>query len=350
MTTLEQSVWSAAACVMIAAVLTTLRSDSVPTPTAAHFDEVVFIGACDASAVVPLSAHTFALANDEDNILRVYDAVLGGVPLYEHDISTDIGLEPRPPGKDGRLKPPPEADIEAATRMGEHAFWLSSHSRSGKGKLKSERLRFFATRLPSYRGAPRVVGKPYAGLVDALSVDPRYAALGLSEAAEHPPKTERGLNIEGMTLHASGGVLVGLRAPAPRGQALLFVIENPRQVIDGDAPRFSDPILLDIGGLGIRALSRWHDRYLIVAGDWGESRPSRLFVWDGHSKQLRAVAIGEHLEGFNPESIFVSDERGGILLLSDDGTKATGGRRCKDLPHLRHKRFRGRWLAASSIP
>ena len=298
---------------------------------------------CDASGAVPLSAHTFAVADDEDNVLRVYDADRGGAALYERDISAGIGIPARPrKDQDRPPKPPPEADIEAATRRGDLALWLSSHSRNSKGKHKPERLRFFATTLPARGQDLRVVGSAYTGLIDDLSADPRYAAFQLQAAAELAPKTRDGLNIEGMTERAGGGVLIGLRAPIPGGRALLFELENPEQVLQGERPSFGAPILLDLGGLGIRGLSHWHNRYLIIAGASGEDKRSQLFTWDGASAEAQPLPID--LENLNPEGFFTPEERPTIMVLSDDGSKPTGAERCKDQKDPNKKHFRGRWI------
>jgi hypothetical protein len=300
---------------------------------------------CDASGAVPLSAHTFAVADDEDNVLRVYDSDRGGKSLYERDISAGIGIRAKPPKSGRPAKPPAEADIEAATRRGDTAFWLTSHSRNSKGKLRPERLRFFATSLPLDGHELQVIGQPYSGLIDDLSVDPRFAAFELQEAAERAPKTRDGLNIEGLSDRAQGGVLIGFRAPIPNGQALLFALENPERVIAGDSPQFGPPILLDLSGLGVRAITRWRDGYLIVAGDWGNTHASRLFEWDGASEHARALAVD--FRDFNPEGFFVAEERNAVMLLSDDGTSERDGTACKDQRDPGEKSFRGRWLQLS---
>ena len=43
--------------------------------------------------------------------------------------------------------------LEAATRIGAHALWLTSHGRNSKGKRQDARLRFFATTVPE-NGVP----------------------------------------------------------------------------------------------------------------------------------------------------------------------------------------------------
>src|SRR5688572_27491330 len=88
--------------------------------------EVVFRGACDASGAVPLSDRRFVVADDEDNILRVYDADTGGAPLTQTDLSPALGL----PLKGKKHPEAPELDLEAATRIADRAYWLTSHGRS----------------------------------------------------------------------------------------------------------------------------------------------------------------------------------------------------------------------------
>ena len=161
------------------------RERAIAVPGAAR--EVVFTGMCDASGAVPLSASRFVVADDEGNVLRVYDADRGGAPIDSIDLSAQLGL-PLKVNKKGRAKPAPEVDIEAATRSGELAFWLTSHARSSSGKEKPERQRFFATKLPA-DGAPLVLeGEVYEGLVDELLADARFARFHLREALELGPK------------------------------------------------------------------------------------------------------------------------------------------------------------------
>src|SRR5690606_32840314 len=68
-----------------------------------------FEGACDASGAVPLDKHRFVVADDEDNVLRVYHADRGGPPLARIDLSPKLAL---------RKQKKAESDIEGATRVG----------------------------------------------------------------------------------------------------------------------------------------------------------------------------------------------------------------------------------------
>lgn len=301
--------------------------------------EVVFEGMCDASGAVEIDARTFVVADDEDNVLRVYDAQQGGPPLAEVDVSQDVGLVAK--GKKLRF---PELDLEAATRIGDRAYWITSHGRNSAGKLKPERMRFFATTLPESRDDLRVVQVTAVadGLLDELLADPRFEALGLRAAAELAPKAPGGLNLEGMTAGPDGRLLLGLRNPVPDGLAILFAIDGPEQVLAGERGAISGPIRLDLGGLGVRALTWWRGRYLIVAGHFDSGGPtSRLYAWDGDGA---ARPIDVDLSGYNPEATFSPED--GLMLLSDDGTVEIDGVPCKDVEDRARRRFRGTWLAA----
>src|SRR5687767_126916 len=101
-------------------------SPELPPPSrSAPPTEVVFEGMCDASGAVALSAQRMIAADDEDNVLRVYDVDRGGAPLATADVSAALGL----PLKGKKRPHHPEVDLEAATRLGDRAYWLTSHGR-----------------------------------------------------------------------------------------------------------------------------------------------------------------------------------------------------------------------------
>src|SRR5690349_16148418 len=192
---------------------------------------VVFTGMCDASGAVPLSDRRFVVADDEDNVLRVYD-VQGGAPLTGADVSAGLKLPLKKKKKPGSVPVAPEADIEAATRIGDRAYFMTSHGRNSSGKSKPERLRFFATTTPE-NGDIEVIGEPYDGLLADLLADSRFASFDLAKAAELAPKSPGGLNLEGMTERKEGGVWLGFRNPIPEGRALLVPLLNPEELIAG---------------------------------------------------------------------------------------------------------------------
>jgi hypothetical protein len=303
---------------------------------------LVFKQMCDASGAVPLSSHTFAVADDEDNVIRIYDAQRGGDPLRAIDLSQALKLP-----VSGKKQRPAELDLEAAARIGTLAFWMTSHGLSSSGKLKPERHRFFATRVSTGQNPFELVGEAYEELVADLIADARYARFGLAEASKRAPKSEGGLNIEGMAARAAGGLYIGFRSPVPDGKALIATLLNPEEmVMKRERARFGEPILLDLGGLGIRDLSDFRGRYLVLAGSRGEGTRSELHVWDGgRATELVARGFGP----LNPEVIFSPSDRLDVLLLSDDGTERIDGEECKRLRSRAQKRFRGVWLRGNKL-
>lgn len=313
-------------------------------------DVVTFTGMCDASGAVPVGPHQFVVADDEDNILRVYDATRGGPPLHALDVSMDLPLRKTPGPKrvvraDGALKKPkraPESDLEAATRLEGHAYWLTSHGRNSSGKMHPARFILFATTIPRPGEPAGVLGRPYTGLLEDLIAAEALRPFDLGAAAARAPKEVGGFNVEGLTAMPDGkGMYIGFRNPIPKGRALLVPLENPREVMAGARARLGAPVLLDLGGQGIRSLSWWRGQYLIAAGHHAEGGISRLFTWDGRGVP-RALNID--LRGFNVEAFFTPEERDRILVFSDDGGADIGGTPCKELKDVSQKRFRGRWL------
>lgn len=310
-------------------LVVSLNSPAAPGAT------LEFVGACDASGAVTLPGHRFVVADDEDNVLRVYDATRGGAPVREGvDVSKWLEL----PRKKKRW---PESDIEAATGVGEVAVWLASHGRKSSGKADPSRLRFFGTRVAA-DGTIEPFGRPYTRLLEDLVAAEELAGFGLRAAAAKAPKEPGGLNIEGMTANPDGtSVVIGFRNPVPGGKAILVDLENPLDLLAGKRARLSRPRLLDLGGYGVRAISTWRGRYLLVAGPPGGPGPSRLYRWDGRTApELLPV----DLAGLNVEAFASFEDRDEILLLSDDGERPVDGKPCKRVGDPAKKSFRGRWV------
>ncbi|PTL84336.1 DUF3616 domain-containing protein [Vitiosangium sp. GDMCC 1.1324] len=319
---------------VMTAVLGSSPGDRPPSPPTTKV--VTFEGACDASGAVVQGKWSFTVADDEDNIIRVYDGKTGGRPIRTTDLSSSLGLSM---GKKGA----PETDIEAATEIPPLSFWLSSHGRKSSGKLDTNRFRFFATRT-SRNGTVQLEGKPYTQLLDDLLAAPQLAAFDLASASKRAPKAEGGLNIEGMTAMEDGkSVLIGFRNPLPEGKALTIVLLNPAELPQGKPARLGAVRLLDFGGLGIRSISRWKGRYLFIAGPTSGQGGSRLFTWDGKAERPTLVESADFTD-LNPEAFVTFEDKEEILALSDDGTRLLDGVECKRLQEPEKKRFRGVWL------
>lgn len=295
---------------------------------------VCYTGMCDASAVASLNDEYFAVADDEQSIIRVYSRERGGAAAHALDVAPFLGLPKRRA----------EVDIEGAARLGDHVFWISSHGRNAAGEDQPSRRRFFATTGMVTNGMIdlRPVGRPYSALLQDLAGDPRLAPFDLAGAAQRIPKSPDALNIEGLCATPDGNLLIGFRNPIPQGKALLVPLLNAATLVNGtDRARFGEPVLLDLDGFGIRSISYRHDRYWIVAGSYDGSGRSRLYEWLGGEDMPRPIAVPEFAE-LNPEAITFFDDADGTHLWvgSDDGTRKINGQDCKRLKDPRLKQFR----------
>ena len=298
-------------------------------PCAAMEGITEYTGMSDASAGVALSERLFAVANDEDNTLRVYGRDRGGEPVFAFDLNPFLKPE----------KKEPEADLEDACQIGDRVYWVTSHGRSRKGKKRPSRQRFFATQFEVKDGNVEIgyVGQPYSRLLDDLCEEPSFARFNLKDAAKLAPKARGALNIEGLCSTPEGHLLLGFRNPIPEEKALVVPLLNPAEMIEGEKAKIGEPVLLDLGGLGIRSLERIGNEYLIVAGPYESGGTLRLFSWAGTGAEPQPVET-EPFGDLVPEAIVVYPDTGEkrIQLLSDDGSwtgRTEGG-----------ESFRGFWV------
>lgn len=312
-------------CLLLCGITPATRGAGLSEP-------LVFTGTCDASAAIALSGGLFVVADDEDNVLRFYRTSQPGKPVQIFNLSPLLS------GKDKS----PEADLEGAARLGSRVFFISSHGNNKEGKFAPARHRLFAVELNEGASevAVQLVGRPYTNLVADLARDPKYVRFRLAEAAERAPEQPGGFNIEGLTETPEGTLLIGFRSPIPERHALLAPLLNPNEVIVGVPPRFGEPILLDLGGLGVRGIGSTASGYYVLAGPDGGNAQSRLYFWAGSSTAPRALN-DVVFPKINPEGICFLDVGGRpeALIVSDDGSRKLKGRECKSLPEA-ERQFR----------
>ena len=336
---------------------------------------LVFRGSSDASAAVAVGENMFVVADDENNILRIYETSNAAKPIDFFDMTALLDIEPDHP----------EADIEAATRVGQRIYWITSHGRNKDGKLRPNRYRFFATDVFIENRSVKLhpAGEPYETLIHELVKTNAARRLGLDKATgfgRRLTKKEReklapkkdGLNIEGLCTSPDGGTLyIGFRNPRPkdkqsgRAKAIVIPLCNPDRVIEkGEAPVFGESMLWDLKGLGIRSMeySRFHKACFIIAGGPDEDKGFALYRWSGKPESPpeleRELSMGE--SKFSPEALIPFEKSGRLLMLSDDGSllvKVVGAWECaegefrkdgtclnKYLANPGRKTFRGIWL------
>ena len=304
-----------------------------------------YIGMCDASGAVPVGLFLFAVANDEDNTLRVYKRDESGKAIYSQNIADYLKIN--------ETKKHKESDIEGATLVGTRIYWISSHGTNEDGEERPNRLRFFATDIETQGSSIslRPVGTAYLGLVQAFADSAELKSLALGNAATKPTKSQEGLNIEGLTRTPEGHLLIGLRSPFHNNNAVLIPLENPQEVIVEDKkPKLGKPIELDLEGLGIRSIeySDANNAYFIIAGPFDKEDDFRLYQWSGKPADKPKKIDGVDFKGLHPEALVIYPaEKERIQILSDDGSEIVKakGKECKDLKETSdHKSFRGIWV------
>ena len=309
-----------------------LLSSTVFLPIRAFAQEIQYEGMCDASAAVALNTNKFIVADDENNVLKIYDKNVLDKPLQTVPLS-DVFPGEIQEGDDL------EIDLEGAAVLDDKIFWIGSHSTSKKGKFRPARHRLFALQIkPDTSGnfTPNRVGKIYTTLVADLEKDTRFNKYKFCEAKAITPKDIGGLSIEGLAATPDGSLLIGFRNPLSGGnvengrlvggQALLVTLLNPLEVIEGKEARFGDPIDLDLNGYGIRSIeSRNNKEYLIVAGPYHENlgskdqkrEESRIYLWSDKPRWIEKIRLND----LNIEAAFFypQDDKKQVELLSDDG-------------------------------
>lgn len=308
---------------LLALALTLFAGAAPGAPTSAV---MTYRGPCDASAAVALDTDHFVVAGDEDNVLRIYRRGRPE-PVSEAPLAAFLDSGDK------------ESDLEAAAAVGRRIYWIASHGRNGKGKLRPDRQRFFATDLdPGTQPGVSPAGTPYRGLLEDLAAAPTLAGLRLGDAAQLAPEAPGGLNIEGLAAMPDGSLLVGFRNPVPNGRALLVPLLNPAELVtavSGRKARFGEPILLELRGRGVRSIDRALDGrgYWIVAGPASDAGAFTLYQWSGRTKDAPRIVDSTELVGLRPEALFELQGGGGTLqILSDDGGVVTSGMACKDRP------------------
>lgn len=303
---------------------------------------------CDASAAIAVNQDHFAVANDEDNILRVYRSGQSGGPVALF-AGTDLN------GYFGNNPQKKEVDIEAAAELDGIIYWITSHGRNKKGEFRPERRQFFANKIVTNEDgrAFKQVGHSYSRIFEDMLKDERLKSCRLDAAENLPPKAEGGLNIEGLAAAPDHTLLIGFRNPIPEGKALLLPLANPKELIKDTGAKaiFGDPIELDLDGLGIRSIEYWQsqNRYLIVAGAYDGGKRFALYHWSGlRDENPEPIEAAGMPPDFRPESVlFYPDKENSLQLLSDDGSiERLPGIPCKDIKNQEHpqKYFRSLWL------
>lgn len=296
--------------------------------------EVAFSNCCDGSGAVLLDDPLMAVANDEDNVLRIYNRHRGGNPLQSIQLSSWLDL-----------KPDDEADLEAMARWKDRILVIGSHASSKDGDRKPHRRRLLEMHY-SIQVDGRVqfapAGPVYTRLVEDLARAPSLQTLNLGLAATRESNEIDGLNIEGLAQDGAGTLWLGFRGPVVNGRAILVPILNPGELSQARPARFGPPVMVDLEGMGIRGLDTGKAGIWALGEAEHEGKQRALFLVEPKSGDvLRRIPLPA--TSFNPEALMtLGEQRDQFFLLSDDGDLESDGIKCKDREDLGRRNFRGR--------
>ncbi|MFJ3727457.1 hypothetical protein ACIPYQ_33505 [Streptomyces sp. NPDC090045] len=325
-------------------------SAAVQNPADARY----FTGSADASAAVDVGGGYAVVADDESNVLRLYDRSRSGAPVKTWDFSSQLGVSK-------------EVDIEGATRIGDTIYWTGSLGNNKDGEYKAPRNTVFTTTVSgSGTGTQLAYGRSYKKLREDLvawdKANGNRYGFAAGTAAGEVPKQIDGFNVEGLEF-APGSTTtayLGFRAPlapaVPGGKALVVPVTNFDQVLASGAKAvFGTGIELDLGGLSVRDIRRnAAGQYLILAGSWAaddNSDPYALYQWDGvagHAPVKRADLPTTDPGGWEAivdvPDLTAAGAR--VQLITDSGSADLygDGTEAKDLTHAEWKKARAAWF------
>ncbi|WP_375502411.1 beta strand repeat-containing protein [uncultured Jatrophihabitans sp.] len=310
-------------------------SDKIGQPTARYYS-----GAGNASAAVDVGGGYAVVADDENNVLRLYRLDTSGPPVKTFDFSSLFPFGTA------------EIDLETAARRGNVIYWGGSMSNTSSGNLAPSRSTLFATTIT---GSGAATSLTYTGSYTRLQADliawdhangtglgADYLGLGASAAAGVDGHQSNALNVEGMEFAGSSGTAyLSFRAPLEptddRHLALVVPLTNIDAITSAGNPgtvhaTFGAPIFLDLGGLGVRDIKQNADgQYLIIAGTADDTNSSFvLYKWDGNpadDPQPTGTTLPQLPSATNPgswETIVAVpsplDSGASVELIQDDGS------------------------------
>ena len=204
-------------------------------------------------------------------------------------------------------------DLEALSADGNKVYAITSHSFSKSNKRKEAREKFL---MFTYKD----------GAIEDFYV---YSHLKRDLYKKFPDIFRNDIfstnivNIEGLCRDVqSGGLLVAFRSPLVKNRALLIGIKNPQELfLNKEKPDFTEPILLDLHGLGIRDITydAQKDLYWIIAGG-SDNRNFKfeLWVWDRKNGRLEFVQNQPDIGYAEGITVITNDANSSALFIVED--------------------------------
>lgn len=272
--------------VLLACYLVPASPAQEPVPVAEEVARWTFDGeieeAEDVSGIA-VNGGFAAIVADEKATLQILEQEENGTeePRFVADPERSVELE-----SDERFD---EADLEGVAWGAEHLYLVGSHSRKRERvkddkSVKKNRKRLATTAIEPGRGwlyRVEVDDRGRPGQVESVSLRDVLANDGVLSPFQVIPSKENGIDIEGLAVDDGERLYVGFRGPVLRGgYAPVMVVEFDDEFRQKDLEH--EVRYLDLGGRGIRGLSRAGDGFLVLAGPVGDGPGSyRVFSWNG---------------------------------------------------------------------
>lgn len=288
----------------------------------------------DASTMQMLSCNDVLIADDETNVVYIYNKDGSGLPIQTFDYNQGNALALT----DGN--PYKEVDVEASVKSPNTAgkiYFLGSMSNSSSFNNKPNRDRVFALNVTGTAAPYTIANAGYkSGLRAALVSwgDSKGYNFSASAADGKDPKAIDGFNLEGMVFAPNNTTLyVAFRAPlvptSNRTKAVIAPILNFESYFSGTgSPSIGQPIELNLGGRGIRDIFRMvNGTYVIIAGrpDDGAAN-SAVYRWSGIATEQPILINDFGLSTRNVEGVIDPSEYCGgvnnntLTFIADNGT------------------------------
>jgi len=301
------------------------------------------VGTSDASTAIAVGERLMLVADDEDQVLRLYERDADGEPLASVNLNDALGLNDTQ-----------EADLEAVATLDGVQYWLGSHE-------SAQRSMLFATRITGDDADSlniEVEGQ-FTALAEQLQAWDANDGHGLGAGAK---ALASGINIEGAAF-VGDTLMLGLRAPLDNGLAQVIPVNNAPALVAGEATDadIGTPLRLDLEGRVVRAIEPAGDgSYLVLAGPENDDDELgfALYQWDGaHAvRQVEGPDLNTVPDALTakPESLFdVQATESGFTagVLYDSGTAdwLDDGQESKDLP-AEQQRFIGVDIEFDTLP
>jgi hypothetical protein len=315
-------------------------------------------GIADASAGIALDDNYMIIANDESNLLYVFDRKNSGQPVKTFDFNQGNALN-LSDGTPGNYK---EVDVEAGVRSLANPakiYWLGSMSNNSSNAYKPNRDRLFTVTVSGTGAAATFTDSNYVDdLRNQLITWGDSHGYNFTAAAAdlHSSKVIDGFNIEGMAFGPDDKTMyIGFRAPlvplSGRVNAVIAPIQNFESWINHTPPigsaTIGAPIELNLGGRGIRDLIRLSNGYyIIIAGSYDETAMGAVYKWTGNPADAPTQITSMDISALNVEGVLPVNAGGTLMedrlqVISDNGDNVwyADGTVAKDLGTDNFKKF-----------